>query len=317
MRIVAGLPGTADAGLVRRLCEAGADEFFLGYLPSYWSARFGQEFSPNRRYRSSCQIAGRRVLDEVCGEARRLGRPVALAFNEHLVTPAAWRLGRRLIREARAAGVGAVIAADPAIVPMLAAEFPGLAVHVSGDAGVCNAAAAELLFSFGARRLILPRELAWPDLRALLCAARRAGREFEVFALGESCVFDGARCFTEHGYGLERDFCVAHAVRLLHRRGRPPRPLAPPEEPFWRRYRERRPWRWGRCGLCALPLLARAGVTHLKVPGRSSDALESVGLLRRVLDAGPAAGPRARSLLGVPRLCASRLLCRYPELSHG
>ena len=317
MKIVAGLPGRADAGLLRRLAEAGADEFFLGYLPAAWAAEFGQEFSPNRRYRSASQVSTPRALEGLCSEARRLGRAVTVAFNEHLVTPAAWRQGRRLIRQARAAGVTGVIVADPAIIRMVADDFPDLAVHVSGDAGLYNAAAGELFFAQGARRLIFPRELGWAELRATLAALAGPRREFEAFIMGEPCVYDGARCFTEHGYSLGRDFCVGHSVKLLYRLGRGrPEPLVPREERLWERYRGRRPWGWGRCGLCAIPHLAKIGVTHLKVPGRSSDALESIRLVRRVLDAASPAGPLARSLLDVPELCASRFLCYYPELSH-
>ena len=317
IKIVAGLSGAADAAQLRRLAEAGADEFFLGYLPDSWAAEFGQEFSPNRRYRGASQVSTRRALEGLCAQARRLGRPVTMAFNEHLVTPAAWRQGRRLIREARAAGVSGVIVADPSVIGLVCGEFPDLAVQVSGDAGVYNAAAGELFFAAGARRLIFPRELGWPDLRAALAALGGPRREFEVFIMGEACVYDGARCFTEHGYSLGRDFCVGHSLKLLYRRGRRrPECLVPREEAFWRGYRSRKPWRWGKCGLCAIPRLAAIGVTHLKVPGRSSDALESVRLVRRVIEAAAAAGPLARSLLDVPRLCASRLLCYYPELGH-
>jgi len=315
MKIVVGLPGTADARYVRRLCEAGAGGFFLGYSPSDWTREFGQEFSPNRRYRRSSQVSTGRILEELCAAAHGCGRPISIAFNEHLVTPRAWEKGRRLIREARSAGISGVIVADPSVIGIVSEEFPDLAIHVSGDAGLYNAAAGDLFFSLGASRLIFPREIGWKNLLATMSSLKKArgSREFEVFVMGEPCVYDGARCFTEHGYSLDRDFCVGHSAKILCRsRGRP-QYMTPREDEFWRQYRNRRPWLFGKCGLCAIPLLAGAGVTHLKVPGRASDALASVRLIRRMLDVSGADRAFARTLMGMPKLCESRLLCYYPE----
>ena len=317
LKIVAGLSGAADVALVREFIAAGADEFFCGYVPAAWSREFGYEFSPNRRYRRANQITSRTALAAVCGAAAAQGRPVSVAFNEHLVTQRAWRQGRLLLREAVEAGVRAVIVADPAIIRVVKSEFPSLAVHVSGDAGACNAASADLFFTLGADRLIFPRELGWRDLKSSLAELRGPRREFEAFIMGEPCVFDGARCFTEHGYDLGRDFCSAHLVKSLYRRGgKSPECLVPEQEKFLRQYRARKPWAVGKCGLCAIRSLARLGVTHLKIPGRASNALAAVRLVRRMVDSG--AGPvQARGLMAVPDLCDSRLLCYYPESGHG
>jgi collagenase-like PrtC family protease len=314
-KIVVGLHGTADPRYMQELIAAGADEFFLGYEPSAWAKEFGYEFSPNRRYRRESQITDRRTLDALCAAARAQGRPVSVAFNEHLVTESAWRRGRRLLQEAATAGVGAVIVADPAVIGLAASEFPELAIHVSGDAGTCNAASGRLFFSLGAKRLIFPRDLGWADLSATMAELRAPDRQFEVFAMGEPCHFDGARCFTEHGYGFQKDFCHGHSAKVLHRPGRgKPEYLAPPEEKILSRYREQKPWKIGRCGLCAVKDLAGIGITHLKVPGRSSLALRSVGLLRRVLDERrPPGASLAREFMGMPELCASRWLCYYPD----
>ena len=218
VKIVAGLSGAADAALVREFITAGADEFFCGYVPPAWSREFGYEFSPNRRYRRANQITSRSALAAVCGAAAAQGRPVSVAFNEHLVTQRAWRKGRLLLREAVEAGVRAVIVADPAIIRVAKSEFPSLAVHVSGDAGACNAASADLFFSLGADRLIFPRELGWRDLKSSLAELRGPRREFEAFIRGAPCVFDGARCFTEHGYGFCKDFCNDHERKDLSSR---------------------------------------------------------------------------------------------------
>ena len=317
MRIVAGLHGRADQRLVADLAMAGADEFFLGYEPHYWSARFGYEFSPNRRYRAGSQIETPEQLKAVCAEAAAQGCPVSVTFNEHFVTPAAWGLGRRLLLEARDAGATAVVVADVAALKPVKEEL-SMAIHVSGDAGLYNAPGCELAFELGASRVIFPRELPPAEMRRTVAAAAGAGREFEAFIMGEPCVFDGARCFTEHGYGFSCDLCNDHTVKKLGTRGRSAvEPIAPAHERLLDSEQTREVWALGRCGLCAVPFLESAGITHLKIPGRASAALTATKLVKAMLEDRAAAPAQARALLGAPGLCSSGAFCYYPELSDG
>jgi len=312
VRLVVGLHGGADAEYVRTLVDAGADEFFLGYVPEAWWKRVGFEFSPNRRYQAGSQVTSLRQLHEICGAASQAGRPVAVTFNEHFVTRWAWAAGTQLIYEAVEAGVSAVIVADLSVVAPLRKEFPDVAIHVSGDSGLYNAAGADLAFSAGAGRVIFPRELPLPDMAETI-SLTGAG-EFEAFVMGEPCVFDGARCFTEHGYGFKCDFCNAHVVKMLtHRAGGAPRPLAPSHKRLLDEAHAAEVRSLGRCGLCAIPELRGMGVTHLKIPGRASDALKNTKLVRALLDVPEAAAADARALLAAPDVCASGTFCYYPR----
>ncbi len=316
MKIVAGLHGGADQRLVAELADAGADEFFLGYQPDYWSTVFGHEFSPNRRYRAGSQVQTRAQLNTVCREAAALGRPVSVTFNEHFVTPDAWTLGRRLLLEARDAGVSAVVVADMASIEPIKAEL-AMTVHVSGDAGLYNASGCELAFELGASRVIFPRELPPLEMRGTIAAAAGTDREFEAFVMGEPCVFDGARCFTEHGYGFACDFCNDHSVKKLGVRGRNTmEPLVPRQERLLNSEETRQVWALGRCGLCAIPFLRSASITHLKIPGRASEAIRATKLVKAMSEARSATPAQAQELLGSPDLCSSGDFCYYPELSN-
>jgi collagenase-like PrtC family protease len=338
MRIVVGLPGTADVGYVESLRSAGADEFFVGYVPAAWHRKFGFEVSPNRRYRRGQQVTDAGHLAELCAAA--VPCPVAVTLNEHIIGSGAWAgPARALMGEAVEAGVKAAVVAGPGAALLLAREFPGLSLHMSGDGGVYNAAAGRFLAGLGVRRLIFPRELPFADLAAVGEALSGTGLELEAFVMGEPCVYDGARCFTEHGYGFSCDFCNHHSVRHVVERGRDGMTALPPAgagEPEGRR--EAEALRLGKCGLCAIPYLSRVRVTHIKVPGRASVALPAVRLVRAVLSAlegdavaevpggGVTSGPGheresrrraervARELLGAPRLCAEGRFCYFPEL---
>jgi len=316
MKTVVGLHGAAGEDYVASLIEAGADEFFVGYVPEYWFREFGFEFSPNRRYFRATQVTDLKLLKRLCKAAKAGGAAISLAFNEHFVTPDAWRKGRRLIREASDAGATAIIVADPSVIPLVVDEFPDMDVHVSGDAGIYNAAACELFFSNGVSRVIFPRELPVSDMKLVVERSAGPGREFEAFVMGEPCVFDGARCFTEHGYDFGCDFCNYHNVKMLTERGKAgATPLEPPQTRALTNDRSRRVWDLGKCGLCAVPHFQRLGITHLKIPGRASAAAEATALVRRMKGYADSKAVSARGLLNAPLLCDSRTFCYYPELS--
>ncbi len=315
MKIVAGLPAAATVEEVHELATAGVGEFFLGYVPHYWSKRFGQEFSPNRRYFSGAQIDSLGHLTALCKAAAENRIPVAITFNEHFVTPRAMELGRQLLEEAATAGCSSVIVADPSLVPFLHAEMPGISVHVSGDAGLYNSRGCEAVFGGGAKRVIFPRELPLTELAPIMAAVREPAREFEAFIMGEPCVFDGARCFTEHGFGFDCDFCNHHKRKHVRRRGGHSRhPLEPPQAGLLSDPKIRAVWGLGKCGLCALGSLAAMGMTHIKIPGRASEALPAIRLVKSLLDADDQSPQAAQDLLDTPDLCASRAFCYFPEV---
>lgn len=315
MEIVVGLPAATAVEEVHHLAAAGATEFFVGYLPHYWSSRFGHEFSPNRRYFSGAQVDSIDHLRTLCNAATENQIPVAVTFNEHFVTPDAMVLGQRLLEEAVAAGCSAIIVADPSLVPHIKESIPSVNIHVSGDAGLYNRVACEAVFQAGARRVIFPRELPLTELAPLLTAARKPGREFEAFVMGEPCVFDGARCFTEHGYGFACDFCNHHERKHLRRRnGHTRHPVDPPHATLLTNPRNREAWGLGKCGLCAVGRLDALGVTHIKIPGRSSEALPAIRLVKKLLDTPDRSQATAQELLDAPELCASRSFCYFPEV---
>jgi U32 family peptidase len=315
MKIVAGLPAAATVEEVHELAIAGAGEFFLGYVPTYWSQRFGQEFSPNRRYFAGSQIDSLAHLKSLCKAAAERNVPVAITFNEHFVTPRAMELGRKLLDEALAAGCTSIIVADPSLVPFFRTELPAIDIHVSGDAGLYNRIACEALFTSGAKRVIFPRELPLTELTPIMTEVQGPAREFEAFVMGEPCVFDGARCFTEHGYGFECDFCNHHKRKYVRRRNSSSRhPLEPPQAGLLDNPKNRAIWGLGKCGLCAISTLAAQGVTHVKIPGRASEALPAIRLVKSLLDSSDQSPRAAQDLLDSPDLCASRAFCYFPEV---
>lgn len=308
VRIVAGLGGDAGAEGVSRLAGAGADELFVGFVPPAWYARYGFEVSPNRRYRRQNQFVDEASIEEVGRVAADCGLLWRVALNEHHLVAEQLPLAAEVIRVAARAGARGVLLASLDLAPFVASVAPGLDLVASGDMPICNRAGLDLAARLGFRRVILPRETTLLEAVSLISHARALGLDVEAFALGEWCVYDGATCMTSHGYGTEKDFCTAHRVRLVEDRARGS--VRPAEPRGGRSCGATASWR-GACALCALPRLRDAGVSHVKVPGRTADAAPAVRLVRDVLD-GCADAAAVRSLVADPSFCDGAN-CRYED----
>jgi collagenase-like PrtC family protease len=231
---------------------------------------------------------------------------VFLTLNEHALVDLTEALVDGLVAEAVEVGVSGVILATLELGPRLAARHPGLQLIASGEVPIYNRAAARQAARHGFGRVIFARETSLDDM-ALMVAERPPGMTYEAFLLGEWCVYNGALCLTSHGYGSRQDFCASHTRRAVLDVGartagldRParedgaPRGCAP-DDPA-KAYR-------AACALCSLGRLRDLGVDYVKLPGRSTNALGAVRLVRALI-AAPDLSPEAvRAHPAVAALC--------------
>ncbi len=309
IRIVAGLGGQAGDEAVAALAGAGVDELFVGYVPEAWAERYGFEASPNRRYRSRIQIGAREQLARVVQAASTLGLLTHVALNEHLIAPEQLPLADEIAATALEVGAHGLILGSLPLAARYHRRHPDAHLVASGEAPVYNRAALELAARLGFSRIILPRETNLADLEALATPAADLGLELEAFLLGEWCAFNGALCLTCHGYGTARDFCSSHTARVVLDTASRTAAFERPVETEEARRADReaispvmRP-NTGGCNLCALARLRELGVRYVKVPGRSTEALETVRRVRALLDRGDLSPAACRAALDDPAYC--------------
>lgn len=95
-----------------------------------------------------------------------------------------------------------LIMADPGLIMITRDNFPELPVHISVQANVMNYAAVEFWHRFGARRVILSREVTLAEVREI--RQRCPDMEIEVFVHGSICIAHSGRCFMSN-YFKNRD----------------------------------------------------------------------------------------------------------------
>lgn len=119
------------------------------------------------------------------------GCKVLLALNTY-PQPGATGLWRGAIDRAAAAGIDAVILADPGLMRYAAQRYPELRLHLSVQGSATNYEAINFFRQhFGIARAVLPRVLSVAQVEQVV---RNTEVEIEVFGFGSLCVMVEGRC---------------------------------------------------------------------------------------------------------------------------
>ena len=176
------LAPAGDAESFDAALRAGADAVYIGL----------REFSA-REPAENFTLSG---LSEAAGKAHLYGAKVYAALNT-LVKDAECERFLSLAAEAWDAGADALILQDPYLGRLLKEAYPAMVLHLSTQAGVCNAYGARLAAEYGFSRVIVSRET---PLSGIAEIAR--DMETEVFVQGAMCTcFSGQCTFSAHAGG--------------------------------------------------------------------------------------------------------------------
>lgn len=176
------------------------------------------------------------------------------------------------VREAVEADVDAFIVADIGLMSLIKKYAPDAELHVSTQTGIVNYATARELYSMGAKRIVLARELSLDEI-AEIRAKTSPDLDIEAFVHGAMCVSFSGRCLLSQ-YLVQRDA----------NRGE----CAQPCRWGYHLMEEKRPGQYfpifedekgtyilnakDLCMIDHIDKLAEAGVTSLKIEGRAKSA---------------------------------------------
>ncbi len=277
----------APAGGMEQLEMAlhyGADEVYLA----------GHEWGMRARSRNF----SREELARAVQMAHAAGAAVHLTLNILMVEDDLDRLPDYL-RFIDQIGVEAAIVADLGAMSLLHEYAPHVELHVSTQASVMNARAAEAYARLGATRVVLARELTVAQIGALrrqLDADGFKDLELEVFAHGSMCMAVSGRCLlSSELVGLERGANFGACTQPCRWNWT----LVEEEQPDKRRMPVEQDERFSYIlssndleMLDHLDDLAAAGVDSIKLEGRAKGAFYTAmvtNAYRHVLDGEPAA----------------------------
>jgi len=169
-------------------------------------------------------------------------------------------------------GADALIIADLGVMALAKKYAPNLALHVSTQFGVVNSETANMLSDFGAKRIIVARELHLDEI-ASIRAHTPSELEIEAFVHGAMCVSFSGRCLLSN-YMTGRDgnggVCAQPCRWKYHlmEETRPGQYFEITEEPGGTHIMNSRDM----CMIEHLPELIAAGVSSFKIEGRMKSA---------------------------------------------
>lgn len=300
MKLTVGL-GSIDEYL--RFSEAGADEFFCGYVPYSWTQKYGTMMPLNRRevLCSNVQLGAFSELEILASMIRDYQRPVHLTFNSLFYLPEQYPEIARIIQNCMQLGFQSYIIADPALILYLRKHNINCEIHLSGETGEVNSRMVDFFQQFSLKRVIFHRKNSFDDMKAVIDAEKfhgglRAKTDFEAFILNEMCQFTGAFCNSLHCDELGHLCRVPYWLKpvddscdpLASGHLRPSAPAAPLQisPPDSSELPDGYLCGATGCGLCALYRFREIGITHLKLVGRGNytDYMEQdIRMLRRAL----------------------------------
>jgi putative protease len=288
---------------VPELVDAGAGELYAGYVPPFWTDVFGPVVSCNRRSFDEANVGSFDDLGALVHAAAVRDVPVHVALN---ASPIPDGMIPRMVETAvdlARIGVRGVIVSDLSfLLALRAANLPRLALHASTLFSAFNGMTVAFLRRAGAERVVLARELSTAEIAAIV---RPAGEtRIETIGFRGRCPNIEGFCTHLHDDPRRTWPCGLRYEKEWVGQGEaiPPEVLAAIE-------RNEGADRFFSCGLCAVPLLERAGVHAIKIVGRGSETARKVDAVRTV------AAMRAygREAIPVPADCSARGHALYRE----
>lgn len=155
--------------------NSGADAIYLGLT----------QFSA----RSSAENFDEKSFDEICSLAHAFKVKVYVAMNT-LVKESELEKFLRTLIDVWNRGADAIILSDLYLGKYIHENYPEICLHLSTQAGVCNAYAARIAKNFGFSRVILSRETSFVDIRQIASII-----ETEVFVQGALCTCFSGQCY--------------------------------------------------------------------------------------------------------------------------
>ncbi|MCD5385155.1 U32 family peptidase [Candidatus Gracilibacteria bacterium] len=191
---------------IASLVEGGANEFFTGYNPSYWSDKFGFEVSPNGRFAEHEQITDFETLKLIVQEVHKYDLEIFINLNAWYYTDETFPLIQKMVSEFQELGIDGIICGNISILEYLKDIGYKGKINISTIMAVYNSEAIRfLLENYEINKIILSREITLKEIEQLVTEFKDT--QFEVFGEGDFCRYNNGLCFAEHKYGA-KDICT-------------------------------------------------------------------------------------------------------------
>ncbi|MBN2547421.1 MAG: U32 family peptidase [Spirochaetes bacterium] len=199
MKIIAGLSNAITKDEIESYIRAGADEFFVGYIPYEWLSQYGWEIcnrrsSPNDNYSSIDELA------DIVEIVHSKGKKILLCLNEHEYSLKQINLLMKILKNINTVPFDAYIVSNLSLMLQLRKSGFNNTINLSIGAG-CNNISSILFYKKNISnigRVILPRWLTIEEIENIAKECNDHEIKLEVFGAAGPCIFNDEYCFSWH-----------------------------------------------------------------------------------------------------------------------
>jgi len=282
MKVVTPL---SDISSYEPLVEAGADEFFCGFIPFEWLKVYSSVLPLNRRENHAiswniCTLSSMKILRKMV-EYYKV--PVKITFNAHYYIESQYPVLIDIVKKLLESGFNNFIIADIAFIMYLRDKGFDCNIHLSGEAEVYNRMSIRFLDRFNIARYVFPRKTPIENMKSCISNSGVLNKEYEAFILNALCQFSGGFCNALHCDELQpicsmpqkisktngsqgKFAAVENTIRIKEIVDSGIR--AKTEGKTTDSDKNKIPFGLEGCGVCKIKELMDIGVTHLKIVGR-------------------------------------------------
>lgn len=212
-------------------------------------------------------------IDEIYSAAKyahSLNKKVYLTVNTMPHT-GEYRALREYFDSLRGSGIDAIIAADLGVITLAREMLPHTEIHVSTQASVVSAEAAEAYHRLGCSRVVLARELSLRDIKEIKSKISKE-LEIECFVHGSMCIAWSGRCLLSSyltGRDGNRGACAQpcrwnYREVVIEEEHRPESPMPVEQNEFGTFIMSSKDL----CMIDHIPELVESGIDSFKIEGR-------------------------------------------------
>ncbi len=187
------------------LLEAGASEFYCGYISERWKRRYNKEkadgilqISLNNRDREKTNFETQQELKEALNLCERYNKTIYLTMNAKWYPESCYGELDEYIQEVSQIGIKHLIVSDIGFIQFLSDCYPEMKLSISCLNEIYNSASVEFYRQFHPERIVFPRHIDIRDVE--LIAKECTDMEFEVFVLSDKCIYNDGNCRCLHDW---------------------------------------------------------------------------------------------------------------------
>lgn len=285
-------------------CQAGADEFYIGFYDTAWDTRFGSFEEINRMSSFGSQANFPiQELEKLVTQIHIRGKKVFVTLNS-----AAYSFDQILwidsyVEQLKAFSIDGIILGSLELLCHL--RGCGLPLSMSTMGGTYNSGIISFYQDLGVKRIILPRDITLRDMEKIV--SQFPGILFEAFLMRNGCKYSDANCMSYHSrkcgsmcatldidsYTIETNPAMkTQDVREIHAN----------HTLFTKAFHKRT------CGLCVIDDLLNIGISSVKIVGRADrfdSVIADIKQVRTLIDAP------GHSRMSINENCLYQLNCYY------